>query len=213
MLGLGEAALFSRAQSIVSVIRNGLFAAIARPLLPALGALEAQGVGLAPLYLRVIESVTGLAWPAYVLLAIWAEPLIRLLYGPSWTGAAALVPPLAVAHGLTLAVAPHYDPLIVKRRTFLLLVCESGLFLCTLLELVFAVPRGLEVGAPESAVVPGVLDDGSRVAHDGSVDAELAGDRQRAPVAAAGAQDRLDAGACRAGHCIARARPHGSVRA
>jgi O-antigen/teichoic acid export membrane protein len=157
LLGLGEAALFSRAQSIVSVIRNGLFAAIARPLLPALGALEAQGVGLAPLYMRVIESVTGLAWPAYVLLAIWAEPLIRLLYGPTWTGAAALVPPLAVAHGLTLAVAPHYDPLIVKRRTFLLLVCESGLFLCTLLALVFAVPRGLEVGAWALAATGGLL--------------------------------------------------------
>jgi len=157
LLGLGEAALFSRAQSIVSVIRNGLFTAIARPLLPALGALEAQGAGLAPLYLRVIESVTGLAWPAYVLLAIWAEPLIRLLYGPRWSGVAALVPPLAVAHGLTLAVTPHYDPFIVKRRTHLLLCCESGLFLCTLLTLAFAVPRGLQIGAWALAATGGGL--------------------------------------------------------
>ena len=147
VLGLGEAALFSRAQNIVSIIRNGLFFAMMRPMLPKLGALEGQKLSLAPIYLRVIESVTGFAWPAYALLAIWAEPLVRAIYGPAWSGAAALIPPLALAHSLTLAIAPHYDILIVKRRAALLFACEFGLFVAALLALAWAVPHGLRPGA------------------------------------------------------------------
>jgi len=155
-LGLADTALFTRAQNIVSIIRNGLFAALMRPMLPKFGALEAQGLSLAPIYLRVIEAVTGVAWPAYLLLAIWSEPLVRLLYGPAWTGSAPLIPALAVAHGLTLAVAPHYDVLIVKRRVQLLFACESGLFAFSFVSLLVGVAFGL-IGVALALALGGVL--------------------------------------------------------
>jgi O-antigen/teichoic acid export membrane protein len=136
--GLADAALFARAQNIVSIIRNGLFFAMLRPILPSLGAREKEGLSLAPIYLRLIESVTGLAWPAYALLTIWADPLIRGLYGPAWSASAALVAPLAIGHGLSLAVAPHYDVLIVQRRVRRLFLSELVVFLFTVLALLFA---------------------------------------------------------------------------
>ena len=142
-LGSGDTAIFSRAQNIVAIIRNGLFAAMMRPMLPRLGASESNGESLAPLYLRIIETVTGLAWPAYALLAVWAEPLVRLLYGPAWSTAAGIIMPLAIAHGLTLAVAPHYDVLIVKRRAGVLFACEMAVLCFTFLALSRFLQAGL----------------------------------------------------------------------
>ena len=143
MLGVADAALFSRGQNIVAIIRNGLFAALTRPMLPRFGANEREGLSLSPLYLRVIEVVTGLAWPAYALLVIWAKPLILLLYGPAWAAAGAMILPLAIAHGLTLAIAPHYDVLIVKRRARLLFTGELCVFLFTAAALALALQAGL----------------------------------------------------------------------
>ena len=156
MLGLADAAIFTRAQNIVSIIRNGLFYAMMRPMLPKLGALEAEGKSLAPLYLRVIEAVTGVAWPAYVLLAIWAKPLIVLLYGPAWANSATLIPAIAIAQGLTLAVTPHYDILIVKRRVRLLFVCETGLLILSFLALIVGISFGL-TGVAVALALGGVL--------------------------------------------------------
>lgn len=143
-LGIANAALFSRAQNLVSVIRNGLFIGMTRPLLPNLGNREREGEHLAPIYLRIVESVTGLSWPAYAVLAIWAEPLVRTLYGEAWSAAGTMMVPIAIAQGLTLTVTPHYDILIVKRRQRLLFVSELAVFLFTILALGIGLTIGIE---------------------------------------------------------------------
>lgn len=142
-LGLANAALFSRAQNLVSFVRNGLFVGMTRPLLPSLGEREGQGASLAPIYLRLVETITGLAWPAYAVLAVWADPLVRSIYGEAWSAAGAMMTPIAIAHGLTLAVAPHYDILIVKRRPQLLLACELSVFVITVMALGFGLTLGI----------------------------------------------------------------------
>jgi O-antigen/teichoic acid export membrane protein len=151
-LGLANAALFSRAQSLISVVTNGLFVAMARPLLPNLGKREFEGAPLAPMYLRIVETVTGLSWPTYAVLAIWAEPLVRTIYGEAWSAAGTMMTPIAIAHGLMLAVAPHYDILIVKRRPRLLLVSELSVFLFTIPALGIGLMVGIE-GAVWSLVL------------------------------------------------------------
>lgn len=144
VLGIANAALFSRAQNLVSVITNGLFVGMTRPLLANLGQREHEGGHLAPIYLRIVESVTGLAWPAYAVLAIWAEPLVRTVYGEAWSAAGTMVAPIAIAHGLTLTVASHYDILLVKRRQRLLFVSAFAVSLFTILALGIALMSGIE---------------------------------------------------------------------
>jgi O-antigen/teichoic acid export membrane protein len=151
-LGIGNAALLSRALSLVSVITNGLFVGMTRPLLPNLGKREHEGAPLAPLYLRIVESVTGLSWPAYAVLAIWAEPLVRTIYGEAWSAAGTMITPIAIANGLTLSVAAHYDVLIVKRRQRLLFVADFAFFLFTIIALGIGLMIGIE-GAVWSLVV------------------------------------------------------------
>jgi O-antigen/teichoic acid export membrane protein len=143
-LGLANAALFSRAQSLISVVTNSLFVAMTRPLLPNLGKREFEGAPLAPIYLRMIETVTGLSWPAYAVLAIWAEPLVRTIYGEAWSAAGTMMTPIAIAHGLTLAVASHHDILIVKRRPRLLFASELSVFLLTIPALGICLMVGIE---------------------------------------------------------------------
>jgi O-antigen/teichoic acid export membrane protein len=155
-LGIANAALFSRAQSLPSVITNGLFVGMTRPLLPNLGKREHEGAPLAPLYLRIVESVTGLSWPAYAVLAIWAEPLVRTLYGESWSAAGTMMAPIAIAHGLTLSLAAHYDVLIVKRRQRLLFVSEFAVFLFTIIALGIGLMIGIK-GAVWSLVASGAF--------------------------------------------------------
>jgi O-antigen/teichoic acid export membrane protein len=143
-LGIANAALFSRAQNLVSVVRNGLLFGLTLPLLPSLGKREREGAGLAPLYLRIVESVTGVSWPAYAVLAIWAEPLVRTVYGEAWSAAGTMIAPIAIAHGLALTVTPHFDILIVKRRQRLLFVSELAHSLFTILALGIGLMIGIE---------------------------------------------------------------------
>jgi O-antigen/teichoic acid export membrane protein len=142
-LGLANAALFLRAQNLIGVVRHGLFGMM-RPVLPNLGMRELEGASLAPIYLRIVESVTGLAWPAYAVLAIWAEPLVRTVYGEAWSAAGAMMMPIAIAHGLTLSVTPHFDILIVKRRQKLLFISEFAHSLFTILALGIGLTVGIE---------------------------------------------------------------------
>jgi O-antigen/teichoic acid export membrane protein len=141
-LGMANAALFARGQNLVTFVRNGLYIGMTRPLLPRLGEHERRGASLAPLYQRIVETITGLAWPAYAVLAIWGEPLVRTIYGEAWSAAGTMMTPIAIAHALTLTVAPHHDILIVKRRQHLLFAAELAVFLVT----VGAFAAGLTLG-------------------------------------------------------------------
>jgi len=142
-LGLANAALFSRAQNLVAFVRSGLFVGMTRPLLPKLAESESQGASLAPIYLRIVETITGLAWPAYAMLAIWAEPLVKTIYGETWSAAGAMMIPIAIAHGMSLAVAPHYDILVVKRRPGLLFASELSVFIVTVMALAIGIRSGI----------------------------------------------------------------------
>ena len=117
-------------------------------MLPGLAAAERQDGNIAPLYLRIVEVITGLAWPAYAALALWATPLVTMLYGPNWSAAGAMIPPIALAHALSLSVAPHHDVLIVKRRPGLLFASEFTVFAVTLAALV----SGLLIAKPGTAI-------------------------------------------------------------
>ncbi|WP_407150708.1 oligosaccharide flippase family protein [Bradyrhizobium sp. ORS 86] len=143
-VGLANAALFSRAQNLVSFVRNGLVLGMTKPLLPNLGERESRGVDLAPIYGSFVETMTGLAWPVYALLAIWAEPLVRTIYGEAWRATGAMMIPIAIAHAVTLTAGPYYDILIVRRRQRLLFACEAAVCVFTIMMLGIGLTLGIE---------------------------------------------------------------------
>ncbi|RJG01900.1 oligosaccharide flippase family protein [Noviherbaspirillum sedimenti] len=89
--GPHSAGLYSRANGLV-----GIFLQIAGPTVTynALPYIARNYHALAPLGAMLAKStsyLTGLAWPAYILIAVFAEEIIGLLYGKSWIEAAPLV--------------------------------------------------------------------------------------------------------------------------
>jgi O-antigen/teichoic acid export membrane protein len=155
-LGIGDVALFARAQNLVSFVRRGLVWGMARPLLPSLGQRESEGLSLVPLYQRLVETITGVTWPAYAVLAIWAEPLVRTIYGEAWSAAGTMMMPIAIAHALMLGVPAHSVPLIVKRRQRLLFACELAAAAFTIVALAIGLTLGI-TGAVWSLVLSGAF--------------------------------------------------------
>jgi O-antigen/teichoic acid export membrane protein len=83
--------------------------------------------GMVRAYLRLLAVITGLGWPVYAVLAVWAEPVTVLLYGEQWRASAPVLPIVCLAISLTMAVAPCQQALTASKRVRLICVCETGL--------------------------------------------------------------------------------------
>lgn len=144
-LSLGDLALYSRALNLCNNVSALFYAAAIQPALPAFARAEReQPGGLVRIYLRLVAVITGLGWPAYAVLAIWAEPLVVFLYGEQWRPAAAILPALCLGSALPLALTPNGQPLIAHRRVRLLFVCEAGLLINWLVLLLAFSRHGLQ---------------------------------------------------------------------
>ncbi|UGQ48548.1 oligosaccharide flippase family protein [Massilia endophytica] len=91
LLGSAEVAIFGKAQSLLNLFAYGISSAVSPVLLPLFAAQAREGSDLRASYLTTVSCITALSWPFFSLLAILALPVIRLLYGAQWDGAAPLV--------------------------------------------------------------------------------------------------------------------------
>jgi O-antigen/teichoic acid export membrane protein len=147
-LGLASTALYSRALGLAGLVRTLFYVTVAQPALPAFMRAERDDKdGMGPLYLRFVAVITGLCWPAYAALAIWAGPIIVLLYGEQWRGSARLLPAICLANALVFAVTPHQQVLFVRQRVRLFFFCESGMLVTWLALLLLATRLGLQAVA------------------------------------------------------------------
>ena len=138
-LGLANTALYSRAFSLANIVQTLFFGAITQPALPALVQAERDKKGgMLPVYLRFVAVITGLSWPAYAALAIWAEPITVLLYGEQWRPSAALLPAICFANILIFGVIPYSFVLLTAQRARLYFLCELGMLLTWLVLLLVA---------------------------------------------------------------------------
>ena len=75
------------------------------------------GEPLGPPYLRVVAAYTGVTWPAMAGIAVLAEPIINLLYGARWIGAAQLLGWVALSQLCYVALPLKGDlPVLLGRR-------------------------------------------------------------------------------------------------
>jgi O-antigen/teichoic acid export membrane protein len=107
MLSLDAAGLFQRAVAIVTIPDRLFFGGVAALALPGFSAHQRAGGSPKVAYLRAIEYVTGVQWPAFILLAILAYPVVVILLGQQWLESVPLVRILAVAGLFTFTA--HFD--------------------------------------------------------------------------------------------------------
>lgn len=119
----GEAplGLFARASGLAAQLRTLVSGAVASVFYPAFARVRDSGEPLGPPYQRVVASYCAITWPAMAGLAVLAEPLIRLIYGERWLGAAPLLQWVALSQICLVALPLHVElPILLGRMKALI---------------------------------------------------------------------------------------------
>ena len=113
-LGVVATGLFSRASALAGQLTTLVTGAIGSVFYPAFARKRDAGEPLAEPYLHLVACYTALNWAAMVGLALVAEPLVLLLYGPNWSHVAPLLRWTALAEMFFVAIPLQMDvPLLL----------------------------------------------------------------------------------------------------
>lgn len=111
-LGMAPVGILNRAYGQIQLFTRLFSASTFAVGLPHFARLHREGKPLAPDFRHGAECMIGVAWPMFAGLALFAEPLIRVLYGPQWGQAAALVPIMCISAVVSM-VLPLSHPLLM----------------------------------------------------------------------------------------------------
>lgn len=134
--GMTATGLFSRGVALASQLHYLVAGAVSSIYYPTFARLRDEGKGLGPYYERVVAAHGAIVWPAMILLAVLSEPVILLLYGPGWAGAAPLLAYVAIAECCFVALPLHMDlPILLGhlRRLFWFNLADTALSVGTLI--------------------------------------------------------------------------------
>jgi O-antigen/teichoic acid export membrane protein len=109
LLGLAPLGLYGRASGLNSLIWDKIHLALGRVMFVDFASHVRQGISLRPRYLRTVEMMTALLWPAFAGLAVLAEPFIVAVYGERWAPAAAPLVFLAMASVIQVSITMTWE--------------------------------------------------------------------------------------------------------
>lgn len=141
---IAQVGFYSRANGLIEMFDQGIMQAAAPVVMPHFSKLKREDGEIAAHFLKVVSYIIALAWPFYVLLALMAEPVIRVLYGAQWGAAVPLAQALCV-FGALMAFTP-YAGMIMRSlggaRDEALV--QSGYFVLLLIVLAGIYPYGTQ---------------------------------------------------------------------
>ncbi len=116
LLDSAAVGLYARAAGLAAQLRLLVSGALATVFYPAFARLRDRGEDLAPHYLRVAACYSAITWPAMAGLAACGVPLVRILYGDRWLGAAELLQWIAISQILFVALPLNFElPILLGR--------------------------------------------------------------------------------------------------
>lgn len=153
LLGLTATGLFTRATALAGQMSTLVVGAINGVFYPAFAKKRDAGENLAEPYLHLVACNTALQWAAALGLALAAEPVVHLLYGPNWAEVAPLLRWTALAEMLFVAIPLQMDiPILLGRIKTLIWVNLGDTFMTLVLLGTFAL-WGLEMAALSRIVI------------------------------------------------------------
>ncbi len=117
IIDLAALGLYSRASSMFHLLWNNIHIVMARILLVDFADLVRRGIPLRNRYLHVVALMTGALWPGFAGLAILSRPLVQIVYGPQWLGAALPLSMLSIAAMVLVSITMTWQVFIVSRET------------------------------------------------------------------------------------------------
>ena len=87
LLGPVATGLYNRAQVLRDLLDRALLDGIDPVVLPAISAALRRGVSPMAVLASKLDYLTVVCWPAFLMIGLFAEPLVRVLLGGQWGGA------------------------------------------------------------------------------------------------------------------------------
>lgn len=117
VLGLGTLGLYSRASGLNTLLWDNVHVIVTRVVFVDFSEQRRAGRSLRHSYLQVVQLITALLWPAFIGISVIAGPLILLLYGPAWTGAALPLSLLSLAAAVLVSMTMSWEIFVVCEET------------------------------------------------------------------------------------------------
>lgn len=117
LVGLPALGLYSRAASNYNMLWDNIHTIAARVLIVDFAAVHRSGAALRDRYVQASRMLTSVLWPAFLGVAVLAGPLIRIVYGEKWDGAAVPLTLLCLAGVLLSSITMAWEVFIVMGET------------------------------------------------------------------------------------------------
>lgn len=115
--GVIDLGLFGRATGIFNLFWDNVHLVLGRVLFTEFARQKREGKSLRPLYLLTCEMMTATMWPLFAGVAVLAEPIIRIVYGDNWAGAAVPFMLLAMAAIVLVSITMTWEVFVVSNAT------------------------------------------------------------------------------------------------
>ena len=116
MLGLAALGLYSRATNITNLLFQNVYGTMTRVVFAKLSQTQRENGDIAQVYLRGLRMVAGIMGPVLIGLAVLSGPIVRLLYGERWLGAAMPLSLLLIGQFISLGFAMNWELFVVRDR-------------------------------------------------------------------------------------------------
>ena len=133
--------LYNRAQMVSDIPDRVVLTGVFSVAFPALAAEIREGRGLKEPYLRALGLITAVYWPALILLALLAHPVVSFILGRQWVEVVPLLQVMAIAalawfpvmltSPVLLAVGANRDRVmadLIGRSVSALMLCSAAWF-------------------------------------------------------------------------------------
>jgi len=148
LLGFAPAGLLSRAGGLATNFNDLLQRGLQPITLPYFSRIEREGGDSAKPHYRIVTWMTAIGWPVFVILAVAAEPLVLLFYGPQWQGVIRPFQILCVLMAYNFLFSYQYQVVMVKNE----LSAEIRLSLCMFPVRLVLVGVGASIGVNEACL-------------------------------------------------------------
>jgi len=152
LLGLSALGLYTRASGLAAMVWEGAYGLSTRVIYVQMAAELRERGSLKDTFLRATKLLTAIMWPVMGGIAVLSGPVIRILYGPQWEGAALPLAILMVAQFIAIGFAMNWELCVLTNRTAWQARIEAFRAIMGLLAFAIGATVGLSVAAAARVV-------------------------------------------------------------
>jgi teichuronic acid exporter len=142
-LGMEAVGTYARGTSTVDLYDKAFSNAINKILMPIFAQKHHDKDSLSAAYVKLLSIQSTLAWPILAAMAIFAEPLVSILYGDQWGLVAQLIPWMCAGKMMVIITQPTNSLMLATGRSKELLKATVTLHITRILLIVSTMEHNL----------------------------------------------------------------------